>query len=525
MMSAALAVLALAAWASPAPASARAHELAVRFDFRGDIESRPAGGGGCETDVMAHFSSLVSSRGLDGFRDEFDRGVRMAWVCSTIAVTRPCGFGGMRRCDKRACYRSLAAGGDASRDCLFTDDDHLGFKAVEASVHDRFQRELAERQMEMSERTRTAVSDVHSSVSGVSVAVDSVRDRQETLLTMSDTMLAVQGDLGDRQLEMLGKQDALGSKQDDLLAMQGDLSDRQIEMLAVQGDLSDRQIEMLGKQDALGSKQDDLLAMQGDLSDRQLEMLAVQGDLSDRQLEMLAVQGDLSDRQYEMLDKQDALGSKQDALGSKQDRMMARVEAIMDMVDTLFDRVAYVIRSIEGLEALCRDTYDAVSMALADVTILATETMACASAMLRSDRWRRSVPIFACLALYWYVVRPLDLGFAGAATCHVIARVAASRLVGPAPPPRPAPPHPDTDVFYDAIEHRLPALAAVPASDRKPDAVAFPDAAENRAPALAPKVRRCGHPTSRGGACRNLTHLSGCPRCGGCGVHCKCKGA
>ena len=287
LLALALAV-ALALALAPSPAPAHGHQLALRFDFRGDIETRvETRRAGCEADVLAHFTALVSSRDREGFRDEFERGVRLAWVCSTIAVKRPCGIGGLMTCDKRECFGSLLAGGDGEHACSFTDDDYLGFKAVEASVHDRFQRELAERQMEIAESTRSAIATVGYAVSDVGVAMANVSDQQTVLLAMGD--------------EMLTKQDELSDQQTVLLAM---------------GD------EMLTKQDQLSDQQD---------------------KLSDQQ-------DKLSDQQDKLSDQQDKLSDQQDKLSDQQGRMMGRIKAVMDVVDVLFDKVTFVLDAVERME-------------------------------------------------------------------------------------------------------------------------------------------------------------------------------
>ena len=209
--------VALAVALALAPPPAHAHQVALRFDFRGDIETRvETRRAGCEADVLAHFTALVGSRDSDRFRDEFERGVRLAWVCSTIAVKRPCGIGGLMSCDKRACFGSLLAGGDGEHVCSFTDDDHLGFKAVEASVHDRFQRELAERQMEIAESTLSAIAAVGYAVSDVGEAMANVSDQQTVLLEMGDEMLTKQDELSDQQDRAArdGQDEMLSDKQD-----------------------------------------------------------------------------------------------------------------------------------------------------------------------------------------------------------------------------------------------------------------------------------------------------------------------
>ena len=424
-------VLAFLALSASAAASG---DLATRFDFRDEIEAR-ARGDGCEAAVLGHFASLVSARSLpgDSFDREFDRGIRLAWVCTTIDVKRPC-FAGLSACDKRACFESLSYGDGGA--CRFTDDDHLGFKAVEASVNQRFHRRLAERQLEEAEMARAAVSRVSAGLADVGSAVYAVSS------DLADVGSAVSRVDGAVSLVSAGLAD-VGSA---VSRVDGAVS-------LVSAGLADVGAELSGV-----AKQQERLAATGD------EMIR-----------------------------------KQDELSSKQDRLLHRIDAVLDLVDGLFDKASGLVSAVESLELRVKEWADScrfivrmVGQAPKDIAVFTVETLSLTRAAFSPERASRTAAIGAGLAVYWFAVRSLGLGFAVTVVCHGLVR----------------------SCIVSAVLARRKAVARREERPVRPEAL-LAEALECPLPSA-----KCAFSTVKGAPCRNNR---GCGACGGCRRHCRCR--
>ena len=233
-------------------------QVAVHFDYGKDVEQRSANKPkSCEAVVNDHFTSLVSTMGvgsadIEAHNARFDRGIKMAWICNTVGVKRPCGPAGIVSCDKSSCFKSLSNGNE--RDCRFTDDDHVGFKVVEASVLQRFQNELMSRQLAVAENTRALVEDVGtrvdhvgfrveyvgSAVQDVGIRVEYVGSAVQDVSAKADGILAMQ----DKQLELVQdvglRIDHVSAKTSEVLALQDTLAEVQKRLSLTQDQMGDR---------------------------------------------------------------------------------------------------------------------------------------------------------------------------------------------------------------------------------------------------------------------------------------------
>jgi hypothetical protein len=439
-----LLVLALAA------AAAAFGDIAPRFDFRAEIEAR-ARNDGCEADVMGHFASLVSARSLpgDAFDREFDRGIRLAWVCTTIDVKRPC-FAGLAACDKRACFESLSYGDGGA--CRFTDDDHLGFKAVEASVNQRFHRRLAERQLQEAEMARAAVSrvsaglaDVGSAVSGVSA---DVADVGSAVSRVDSAVAGVSAGLAD-----VGS--AVSRVDSAVAGVSAGLADVGSAVSGVSAGLADVGAELAG------------------VSEQQVRLLAT-GD------KMIA-------KQYE--------------LSSKQDRLLHRIDAVLDLVDDLFHKASGLVNAVDSLERRvtewadnCRLIIRTISHAPTDIAVHTIEMLCLTRAAFSSERAVRTAAIGAALAVYWFAVRGIGMGFVGTVVCHGFVR----------------------SCIVSAVLVRKKSVVVVVDRQERLDG---PEAALAEALKCPLPPAKCAFKTVKGAPCRNNR---GCGACGGCCRHCRC---
>ena len=327
----------------------------VRFDYGQDIEQRSAERPrGCETVVRDHFTGIVMSspRGstLDAkaHQDLFQHGIRMAWICSTIDVRRPCGPLRMLTCDKRDCFRSLTEG--SQRYCSFTDDDHIGFRVVEESVLDRFHRDIAERQLAAAETTRALVEHIHGSV------------------------------------------DDLRYKTDDVLASTLDISSKTDDVLESVAGVMASTLD-------IRSKTDDVLELQDRLAD------SVSGVMAST-LAVAADVDDLRSKTDDVLELQDRLNGIQMQLADTQDQMADRLAGIVEGIHRIAAVVQFVSGAIDRVEDRVAFLASIVSNFLSDVVATGFE----AAEILYRGRSYESAAAVLSLAVYWLAFRRVRLG-------------------------------------------------------------------------------------------------------------------
>jgi len=198
-------------------------QLAVPFEYVNDIEKRSMKTPhGCESVVRDHFVGLTSTRWI-GSADvkahdaQFDIGVKMAWICTTIEVQRPCGILGLATCDKRSCFKSLSNGSE--RNCHYSNADFIGFKVVETSVLVRFQRDISVKQFEVAESTLNIVYGVSSVVHLVSAKVDDV----SSAVSIVDSAVH---EVGSAVHLVSAKTDDIHAKAEEVIALQNQMAER-----------------------------------------------------------------------------------------------------------------------------------------------------------------------------------------------------------------------------------------------------------------------------------------------------------
>jgi uncharacterized protein YoxC len=470
-------------------ASAGQH-LAVRFDYGKDIEQRSANKPkSCEAVVSDHFTSLVSTTGvgssdIEAHNARFDRGIKMAWICSTVSVKRPCGPMGIVYCDKSSCFKSLSNGNE--RDCLFTDDDHIGFKVVEASVLQRFQTELATRQLAIAENTRALVEDVGTRVDHVGFRVDYVGSAVQDVGLRVDYVGSAVQDVGLRV-------DYVGSAVQDV-GLRVDYVGSAVHAVSAKADgildLQDKQLEIIGNVNSavqdVSAKADGILDMQ----DKQFQLVQ---DVGLRVDYVGSAVDAVSAKTSEVLALQDTLAEVQKRLSLTQDQMGDRLAVLLDCVQRVGGVMEFVVSSIDIVDRRVAFVSSLITNFISDVV----STFVDAYTIYNTRDASGIAGILASLAFYWLVFRYYDFGQIPCCVVYCsIVRIAIKRAVCAA----------TGSIFrkHVRVDETFALALSAPLPEEK-------EKSERSA--------GCNAPTRKGSNCKNP---SKCARCGHCRVHCKC---
>jgi hypothetical protein len=490
-------------------------DLAIQFKYREHIEGRvqTAKPDGCESRVMTYFNSLIAldahinARDGGDFYGKFELGSRLAWVCFTIDVKRPCrGSFGLLSCDNKKCFESLLKGDKNPRRCEFTTVDHLGFKSVEASVIQRFELYLTEMHLAKAELLSSDISVLGNAVARVDADVGQVITRiGEVGNVIADAVALVDDHVGQVNDNVL----QVGQSLADAVALVdvrvGQVNDNVLQVGQSLADAVALVDVRVGQVDVrVGQVNENVLQVGQSLAEAVAQVndnvLQVGQSLAEAvaQVDVRVIQVD-------------------DHVGQVDDRVVQVGKHIADAVAAVDAQVSKVSERVESLDSSISVIHDklAVLIAVAEwigsfrVTPVDMAVTSCEFLVAINPRLFGRRTLFergALLLFYLNVIRSLGFGdaltFAVYLMCTLLSLSVAWPVAWPGvswPTSRPT-------------SRPTPAPKPSPATPQQtPPSVASPATPGGKA--------QCGCPTKKGHPCRKQ---GSCRRCGFCPLHCQC---